>query len=55
MEKITIGKQSRKLLYRSKRGKKTYYKSDDKRKEQQKGKPEDVKKDFKIIECGEGK
>ena len=46
-----------KPVYRSKNGgkKKPYYKSDDKHKEQQKDKNEDVKKAFNITECGDGK
>ena len=56
MEEITIGKQSLKPVYRSKRKKKkTYCKCDNKHKEQQKDKHEDVKKDLKITERGEGK
>ena len=35
--------------------KKTICESNDKHKEQQKDKHEDVKKDIKIIKCGEGK
>ena len=47
-----------KPVYRSKRErrkKKNYFKSNDKHKEQQKDKHEDVKKDFKIIKCEERK
>ena len=35
--------------------KETYCNGDDKHKEQQNNKNEDVKKDLKIIKCGEGK
>ena len=43
-----------KLVYRSKRKEKTYCKSNNKHKEQQKDKYEDVKKNIKIIKCGKG-
>ena len=38
-----------------KKGKKPICESNDKHKEQQKDKHEDIKKDIKIIKCGEGK
>ena len=56
MEEITIqSNHLNKPVYRSKRKKKSISKSDDKHKEQQKDKHEDVKKGFKIIKCAEGK
>ena len=42
------------LVYRSKRKKIPICESDDKHKEYQSGKYEDVEKDTKIIKCGEG-
>ena len=45
-----------KQAYRSKSGKKNYCNNNDKHREKQKVKDEDVnKKDFKITKCGEGK
>ena len=41
-------------MYRSKRKKIPICQSDDKHKEHQNGKHEDVEKDTKIIKCGEG-
>ena len=46
MEEITTGKQSLKPVYSRSGEKKNCHKNDDKHKEQQKDKDEDVKKEF---------
>ena len=55
MEEVTTGKQSLSQNSDIKGKKYTYCKSDSKHREQQRDKPEDVKKDIKIIKCGEEK